>query len=282
MKSFGHYIAEAFPPAKGKGPAAGAAGKKPNPFDKGGADKKPGAAGAPGEEGGGMPPGMGGAAGMGDGGAEIFKMQQDAEAEQQRQEAEAQAARDKVEQAEREQIKQMRATADQEVLDDLDTKFNQQPDQVEFYPSLDITNSDKFSDHLDKKMDGKDAKGKDDGDDSDGDAGRNGVDDDESTNTEAGNKKGDALDSHDANGANKEVGDDPDDKSKEGDDLDAHDKNKKGNVVSRPEQPGSAGPESDSQIGNAHPDGGVKSDKEPKEKETKVVVTKAKKTVKGK
>jgi hypothetical protein len=277
MKSFGRYIAEAFPPAKGKGPAAGAAGKKPNPFEKGGADKKPGAAGAPGEEGGGMPPGMGGAAGMGDDGVEIFKMQQDAEAEQQRQEAEAQAARDKVEQAEREKIKQMRATADQEVMDDLDTKFNQQPDQVEFYPSLDITDTDKFSDHLDKKMDGKDEEGeKKDGDDSGSDSDL-GVDDDESVNTEAGNKKGDDLSSHDAN---KEVGDDPDDKSKEGDDLDTHDQDK-GNVVSRPEQPGDGGPETDSKIGNAHPDG-AKPVKSPEEKGPKVVVTKAKKTVKGK
>jgi hypothetical protein len=157
------FLAEAFPPSKkpvgGPGKPPGAAGGKP---PVGGA--KPGAAGKPptdddanGPAGPGAGMGMGG--GMGDNSDALIAAQQ-AEEEKARQEAEAAAASRAAEQAERDHIKELRAAADQEVADDLDTKFNDEDDQVIWHPTVDAVlygglddgKGDSFADHLDKKM----------------------------------------------------------------------------------------------------------------------------------
>lgn len=193
MDLLDRILTEAFPPKKagsGKPPSAnvsggpkppkpGAGAAKPNPFAGGG--KKP----FPPKKGGAMPGGgpggdaddadespMGGGPGgngpedpfgqdpnmMGMDG-ETFEAMQAAEQERERQEAEIRAAQEAEEQAEREKIKQMRAQADAEVASDLDMKYNEEDDQVLFYPHIDqiAANSEgeTFAGHLDKKMKGE-------------------------------------------------------------------------------------------------------------------------------
>jgi hypothetical protein len=161
------FLAEAFPPSKkpvgGPGKPPGAAGGKPGatgkppkpPMAAGGADDGAGPAGP----GAGM--GMGGGMGGGDNSDALIAAQQ-AEEEKARQEAEAAAAQQAAEQAERDHIKELRAAADQEVADDLDSKFNDEDDQVIWYPTVDAVlygglddgkgDQDGFADHMDKKM----------------------------------------------------------------------------------------------------------------------------------
>ncbi len=241
MKPFASFLAEAFPPKPGAGagpkPGATAAPGQPKP----GAPKPGGAGPVPGgddDAAGGMPPGLGGqpgaAGGMTGDATELFQMQQDAQMEQERQEAEARAAREAVEAAEREKIKAMRAEADAAVMDDLVTKFNQEDDVVNFYPSLDITDSDRFSDHLDKKMEGEEDEEGIEGEEGKEEDGVEGKDDDEAESDNEAEAGGDP------NAADKAVGelDKRDDSAvgqKKGDDLRDHDEDEM--AVDHPEQP---------------------------------------------
>lgn len=144
MKSFVSYLNEAFPLKKtgsGKPPAAGGA--------------------SPATEQGPQP-----ANGFGDDQSNAqFAALQQAKAEKERAEAEARAAKDAEEAAEVAKVKEMRAAAAQRVVDDLNSQFNQNDDEVIFYPPVPGT----FSGHLDKEM-GLDGKSADTDDHEDPDA----------------------------------------------------------------------------------------------------------------
>lgn len=132
----------------------------------------------------------------GENGDALIAAQQAQEAQAQA-EAEARAQKEAEDQAERARVKEMRSAADEEVADDLSSKFNDQDDQVVWHPSVDAIlyggpNEDEnedFASHLDKKMGLK--KDKDDDDDDDTD------DEDETSNEAAAKKEVDAESSDD-------------------------------------------------------------------------------------
>lgn len=141
MKWFAGYLSEAFPfQKKEAGP------KKPNPFgsapDEDGEDVSVDE-GQPQEPGGVNPEDK-----------EQLDIMQQAQAEREEQEAQLTAKKAAEEEAERQRVKKLRAMADNEVADALVDKFNDDYDEVEFYPDMTSFGLEREEDEEEERSDG--------------------------------------------------------------------------------------------------------------------------------
>ena len=131
---------------------------------------------------------------------------QQMQAEKERAEAEAREAKAAEEDAERERVKYLRAHADAEVSSALDGKFNEDEDEVIFYPDM-----DSFASYTDKqRKEAEEGDGKHVTPDEDEKAGKDGEDDEDDAKDES-EDDGDGSDDRKAAQADDEADDASDD-----------------------------------------------------------------------